>query len=403
MAGTPQRVAILSVVLTFAVACLSGPACGWQTAPDDAASSPPPTTDVLSTPAGATHAFVEAMRKGDLQAVHVATTGASDADLLMLRSWAAYMRSAEHLRVEMESKFGADAGASVPGGGLTGFADESALTVKADGDDASVASADGRQHLFLKQRDGKWQIDITRLPNKDQLSTGAADMRAIGKVMDRFASEIADGRFTSADDANKAMGHAMESVLEPEKNAVTLAQQPRIVRSAAEFPPKSPVAGYDPKIVDGHRQAYEWSGIPMAVELILKLTGREPHDYHQLQEEWKNKRDGNFINFDSRTISGLTFRHQFDEPRGNDFPVGDLFKAINSELDHGRYVCIALYNGSSWGIYVIVGRTTSGDFHAVTKDMSGRTLSVTNVKARVREMKGTDILTYSVDTTKKGG
>jgi len=402
MPGATQGVAISSVVLIFAVVYLSGPARGWQTAPDDAASSPPPTADVLSTPAKATHAFVEAMRKGDLQAIHVATTGASDADLLMLRSWAAYMRSAEHLRAAMESKFGADAGATVPGGGLAGFGDETALNVKTDGDLATVTAADGGEHLLLKRSDGKWRIDITRLPKKDQLSTGAADMRAIGKVMDRFASEIADGRYPSADDANKAMGHAMESVLEPEKNAVALAQQPRIVRSAAEFPPKSPVAGYDPKIVDAHRQAYEWSGIPTAVELILKLTGREPHDYHQLQEEWKNKRDGNFINFDGRTIGGVTFRHQFDEPRGNDFPVGDLFKAINSELDHGRYVCIALYNGSSWGIYVIVGRTTSGDFHAVTKDMSGRTLGVTNVKARVREMKGTDILTYSVDTTKPG-
>lgn len=398
MPGVRNHIAILFTVLTAAMVYPSGTARAWETAPDDAtAPNRSAATADLSTPSHATTAFLAAMRAGNLQAIRAATTGAPDADYVVLLSWSAYIRSAEHLRGAMQAKFGADAGATVPGGGLAGFGDASALIVKTDGDTATVATADDHEHLVLKRSEGKWRIDLTRLPNKDQLSTGAADMRAIGKVMDRFASEIADGRYASAEDANTAMGHAMESVLEPEKNAVNLAQQPRIVRSAVDFPPKLPVTGYDPKKVDAHRQVYEWSGIPMAIELILKLTGREQPDFYRLQEEWKNKRDGNFINFDGRAIGGLTFHHRFDEPRGNDFPVGDLFKTINSELDHGRYVCIALYNGSSWGIYVIVGRTASGDFHAVTKGNSGRTLTVTNVKARVREMKGTDILTYTID------
>lgn len=403
MPKVSQRVAILAVVLTAAVMFPSWAARGVEADSNDTAGSGGTAAAAdLSAPARATAAFVAAMRAGNLQAVRAATTGATDADYVVLRSWADYIRSAEHLRAAMESKFGADAGAAVPGGGLARFGDETALDVKTEGDSATVSTPNGREHLFLKRSDGKWRIEVARLPNKDQLSTGAADMRAISKVMDRFASEIADGRYSSADDANKALGHAMEPVLEPEKNAVALAQQPRVVRTAVDFPPKLPVVGYDPKKVDAHRQVYEWSGIPMAVELILKLTGREPPDFYQLQEEWKNKRDGNFINFDSRTISGLTFHHRFDEPRGNDFPIGDLFKTINSELDHGRYVCIALYNGSSWGIYVIVGRTASGDFHAVTKGVSGRTLTVTNVKARVREMKGTDILTCTMDEAKPG-
>jgi hypothetical protein len=48
---------------------------------------------------------------------------------------------------------------------------------------------------------------------------------------------------------------------------------------------------------------------------------------------------------------------------------------------------------------VIVGRTPTGGYHAVNK--GGRqTFTVTDVKPRVREMKGTDILTYSIGDSK---
>jgi hypothetical protein len=366
------------------------PASAESTAPAGASAQ---AAD-LSTPAKAAKAFAVAMCADDPSAIRAVTTNGTDADYLTLQSWAAYTRSAGKLHGAMAAKFGADAGAAIMGGGLAGFEDESTLDVKIDADSATVSAGQGRQRLMLIRTDGKWRIDIARLPNKDQLSTGAADMRAIGKVMDRIAGEIADGRYDSADAAGEALGHAMEPVLQPQASGNDLARQAPSTRSAVDLRPKSPVTGYDPAKVDAQRQLYQWSGIPMAVELVLKLTGREPADYDALQQEWKNKRDGNFINFDGKTVSGLTFHHQFDDPRGNEFPTGKLFKTINSELDHGRYVLISMHNGSGWGIWVIVGRTASGDYHAVSKSMSGQTVTATNVKARVREMKGTDILTY---------
>ncbi|HEY2585625.1 MAG TPA: hypothetical protein VGI81_07670 [Tepidisphaeraceae bacterium] len=395
MRGVSRHVALLVLALGGAVVLAARLAAGVESG-----SEPAPD---LSTPAKATTAFVAAMRAGDLQSIRATTIGGTDADAVMLRSWAAFIRSADRMRGAMEAKFGAGAGAAVMGGGLDGFGNETALNVQTDGDAATVSTPDGRQHVGLTRTGGKWRIDIAHLPNKDQLSSGAADMRAIAKITDRIAGEIAEGRYTSGDDAAMALGHAMEPVLEPERMAVALARQPFFTRPAVEFRPKSPVAGYDPTKVDAHRQLYNWSGIPMAVELVLKLAGREPDGYHALQDEWQDKRDGNFINFDGRSVGGLTFHHQFDGPRGNDFPIGALFKTINSELDHGRYVTIALYNGSGWGIFAIVGRTRSGDFHAVTKATDGRTFTVTNVKARVREMKGTDILTYTTDAPKDAG
>jgi len=162
-----------------------------------------------------------------------------------------------------------------------------------------------------------------------------------------------------------------------------------------ESPPKSPVAGYDPRTVDAHRQKYDYCDIPTSIELVLKLAGREPSDFFELQEAWKKKTDGNFIDFDGRTIAGVTFHQRFDDPRGNEFPTEELFKTIDAELEHDRYVIISVYAGTSYHMFVIVGRTSTGDYHAVSCTEAGPA-TVTNVKARVREMKGTDILTYTI-------
>ena len=398
-----MRAVFLALALSCAVICRAGVAAAQATGPGPGTAPSGGTAAAadLSTPAKATQAFAAAMRAGDASAIRATTTGGTDSDYLMLKSWSAYVRSAEALYRAASAKF--DAGADVfnTSGGLGQFEDANAIDVKGEGDAATVSPRGGRgPSLNLTKNNGNWRIDLARLPDKDQLSRGAADMRALGKVMDRIAGDITSGRYAKADDAAAALAAAMHPVLQPEENGTALAQQARSARPAVESPPKLPIAGYDPAKVDAHRQVYEWSGIPMAVELVLKLTGREPADYYDLQKEWKNKRDGNFINFDNQTVAGLTFHHRFDDPRGNEFPTEELFKTIDAELKHGRYVMIALYTGSTWGIYVIVGRTASGDYHAVTKGLRFRTLTATNVKARVREMKGTDILTYTIGDSK---
>jgi hypothetical protein len=218
--------------------------------------------------------------------------------------------------------------------------------------------------------------------------------------MDRTADEIADGQYADAQEAVTALFAALQTVYQPIPKGLALAQEAPASARAADSPPKSPVAGYDPKKVDAHRQLYDASCIPMSVELVLKLLGREPADYYALQEPWKNKADGTFVDFDGRMIAGVTFRQQFDDLRGNDFPTEDLFKTIDHELGQNRYVIVSLYNGSSYHVYVIVGHTAESDYQAVSK-AGDATITVTNVKARVREMKGTDILTYVIGGAKQ--
>jgi hypothetical protein len=150
---------------------------------------------------------------------------------------------------------------------------------------------------------------------------------------------------------------------------------------------------FDRESIDKHKQIYNMSCIPSGVEMILKLTGRAPAQYYELQNEWKNKADGNFGNFDGKTINGLTFHKQFGEPRNDEFPVKELFAVIHKELKAGRYVEISLQSGGGWHIYIVYDEIKHGEFIAVSKD-GEKTIKEEHVKRIVREMKGTDILTY---------
>jgi hypothetical protein len=154
--------------------------------------------------------------------------------------------------------------------------------------------------------------------------------------------------------------------------------------------------GYDRVKIDQHRQLPYPSCIPSSVEMVLKLIDRVPRDFFEIQEAWKNKLDGSFADFDNRTIAGVTFRQQFSMRRGFRFPIKKLFAAIDAELEQGRYVIVGLRNDpGSYHNWVIVGRTDSGEYRAVTKS-GGDTLEIVDTKARIRRMKGTDIGTYTI-------
>jgi hypothetical protein len=153
----------------------------------------------------------------------------------------------------------------------------------------------------------------------------------------------------------------------------------------------------DTTIVNQHQQLDNFSCIPMAVELVLKLLGRVPCDYHNLQHEWSNRTDGSFAVFDGRVIAGVRFRRQFGLARDDRFPLDDLFRTIEAELATGRFVIISLAVPGGWHMFVIHEKLTSGEFRAVSR-IPGRTdiLVTESIRATVCQMKGTDILTYEV-------
>jgi hypothetical protein len=153
----------------------------------------------------------------------------------------------------------------------------------------------------------------------------------------------------------------------------------------------------DTTIVSQHQQLDDYSCIPMSVELVLKLVGRVPVDYYGLQREWRNRTDGSFAAFDGRTISGVRFRLQFSLARDDKFPLDDLFRTIEGELAIGRFVIISLAMPGGWHMFVIHEMLPSGEFRAVSRSPHRREILVTEqVRGIVRQMKGTDILTYEI-------
>ena len=152
---------------------------------------------------------------------------------------------------------------------------------------------------------------------------------------------------------------------------------------------------FNRQIVDSHKQIYDMSCIPMSIEMVLKLLERVPGSYYKLQNPWKNKTDGNFSNFDGKTIEGVTFHKQFGLDRNDQFPFSKLFEAIDQELKAGRFVIVSLASGSGWHMYVIYDEDAGGDFLAVSK-VGSRTLEAKHVKTIIKAMKGTDILTYQL-------
>src|ERR1051325_2858357 len=152
----------------------------------------------------------------------------------------------------------------------------------------------------------------------------------------------------------------------------------------------------EPAVLAQHKQL---SGgllcIPMAVEFVLKLLGRMPPDVFPLQENWHQPPEANFGVFDGQIFEQIRFDWQFSQathPRGDDFPLDDLFIMIENELSAGRYVIVALSVPGGWHNYVIYAPLPGQEFAAVTK---GRTPEqISDVRQRIGTMKGTDILTY---------
>jgi hypothetical protein len=150
----------------------------------------------------------------------------------------------------------------------------------------------------------------------------------------------------------------------------------------------------DERIIENHRQLSGYSCIPMAVELILKLLGRASPDSLALQTEWNDRRSGSFSDFDGRIEKGVRFTRQFPQQRDDKFPLDRLFATIEDELAHGRYVAVALQVPGGWHNYVLYNQLPDGEFEAVTKGRCPE--RITDVKQQVRDMNGTDILTYEL-------
>ena len=150
---------------------------------------------------------------------------------------------------------------------------------------------------------------------------------------------------------------------------------------------------FDQSIIDSHEQKFNYSCIPSAIEMVLKLLGKVDRNYYNLQNEWTNKKNGNFQDFHGRNIEGVTFEHKFTNHRSASFPFNDLFAEIDHELASDRCVIISLQVDGGWHNYVIHEKRNN-DYLAFSKDGKITINFQGSLKTHVENMQGTDILVY---------
>jgi len=146
-------------------------------------------------------------------------------------------------------------------------------------------------------------------------------------------------------------------------------------------------------VVNNHDQKFQMSCIPSAVEMILKYYKVVDFDFYDLQNEWQNKTDGSFRDFDNKELYGITFSQKFVLPRDENFPIDSLFQTIENELKTGKKVIISLPSDTGWHMFVICKQTPDGEFVAYSK-LGSHTLILNNTKEIVKKSNGTEIMTY---------
>jgi len=148
-------------------------------------------------------------------------------------------------------------------------------------------------------------------------------------------------------------------------------------------------------VVNNHNQIFQMSCIPSAIEMILKYYNVVDFDFYNLQNEWKDKADGSFRNFDKKELYGITFFQKFVLPRDENFPIDSLFQTIENELKSDKKVIISLPADTGWHMFIICKQTPEGEFVAYSK-LGSHTLILRNTKEIVRKSNGTEIMTYSI-------
>ncbi|GEM_PF-271692 len=150
-------------------------------------------------------------------------------------------------------------------------------------------------------------------------------------------------------------------------------------------------------VVNNHNQIFGPSGIPSAIEMVLKYCKAVDFNFYDLQLKWQNKIDGSFRDFDKKELYGITFSQKFVLPRDESFPMDSLFQTIDNELKSGKKVIIALQVETGWSIFVVYKKSPDGELVSYSKYGSHTTI-LRNTKEIVKKSNGTEIMTYSISS-----
>ena len=161
----------------------------------------------------------------------------------------------------------------------------------------------------------------------------------------------------------------------------------------------------------GHCQLTERSCIPMAVECVLKLLDLMTISDFCLQLDDSNSGNSDWIHkgfsypTDDQKVKFLREFLLSDiglVDRGPHFMIDyfdNLFARIDEELANDKFVIISLESGpKQWHMEIIFEKVNNNEYRTLTfyHKQKGPKENSQNLKQRVTDMQGTDILTYKL-------
>ena len=178
------------------------------------------STPDLSTPKQAATAFAVGLQHGDLAAIKDSTIGAPE-DYQLINTMARMVGAANKLRDAAVARFGPEEGKKIAASTVSSndpYKELSESSEKIEGDTATIikpgASADNA--LRLRKVGAIWKVDISQFPQKQTLSKTVPMLDAVQKVLVQASTDVSNGKYATADEAQKAIQQTMFQVMAAE-------------------------------------------------------------------------------------------------------------------------------------------------------------------------------------------
>lgn len=174
----------------------------------------------LSTPKQAATAFALGLQHGDLAAIKDSTIGAPE-DYQLINTMARMVGAANKLRDAAVARFGPEEGKKIAASTVSNndpYKEVSESSEKIEGNTATIIKpgASAENALRLRKVGDIWKVDISQFPQKQTLSKTVPMLDAVQKVLVQATTDIANGKYATADEAKNAIQQTMFQVMAAE-------------------------------------------------------------------------------------------------------------------------------------------------------------------------------------------
>jgi len=163
----------------------------------------------LTSPKSAAVSFAKAMEAGDAEKLRAATTGGTDEDYKMLEVLSGVFSSMKTLEKESVAKFGEEGNLTEGPMSMDMVAQVESSEEKIDGDTATLSNPGEKDPLTLKKEGDDWKVDLSKIPNKEEMAKALPVMRGMQKAAEDITAEVKADKYKTAEEAKKAFGMKM--------------------------------------------------------------------------------------------------------------------------------------------------------------------------------------------------